>query len=99
MPQLYTYTIPTYHFLTLGLVQKVSPGLTLVSDNKVALGRDYYMYNDAKVTVSFALRVDRRRHAFDLGLYSLIYDSPYLYDNKSVRVFPYLGYNLLIGRN
>ncbi|GAB3512775.1 hypothetical protein GCM10027341_53950 [Spirosoma knui] len=99
MPQVYTYTIPTYHFLTVGLIQKVSPGLTLVSDNRIALGRDYYTYDDARVTVSFACRIDRRRHAFDLGIYSLIYDSPYFYDSKPVRLFPYVGYNLLIGRN
>lgn len=99
MPQVYTYTIPTYHFLTVGLIQKVSPGLTLVSDNKIALGRQFYTYDASRVTASFALRIDRRRHAFDLGFYSLIYEKPYFYDGKPVRLFPYAGYNLLLGRN
>ncbi|GAB3545390.1 hypothetical protein GCM10027577_17440 [Spirosoma fluminis] len=99
VPQVYTYTLPTYHFLTIGLIQKVSPGLTLVSDNKIALGRRYYAYDDARVTVSFACRIDRRRHAFDLGLYSLVYEKPYFNGSRPIRMFPYVGYNLLIGRN
>jgi hypothetical protein len=89
--------LPTQKFLTVGIMQKLSPGLTLISDNRINLGASYRYYNDERVTASLAVRLDRRRHAFDMGLFSYIYAKPYLYDNKSVRFFPYLGYNLLIG--
>ncbi|MFD2574120.1 hypothetical protein ACFSUS_26020 [Spirosoma soli] len=86
-------------FLSLGIMQKVSRGLTLLSDNRFNLGDQYSIYNEERVSASFALRIDRRRHAFDLGVFGLIYKRPMLYDNKSVRFFPYLGYNLIIGRD
>ncbi|GAB3643456.1 hypothetical protein [Spirosoma arcticum] len=98
--QFVTYTIPNQSFLTLGLVQKVSPGLTIVLDNTLLLGRTYYQYNESKASLSAALRLDRRRHAFDLGIYTLIYQKPILWENgRSTRFFPYVGYNLLIGRD
>jgi len=96
-PRVITVRLPTQKFLSVGIMQKLSPGLTLVSDNRINLGASYRYYNNERVTASLALRIDRRRHAFDLGLFSYIYAKPYLYDNKSVRFFPYLGYNLLIG--
>ena len=99
MPQYVRIYIPNQSFLSVGLVQKVSPGLTIVSDNRVNLGEQYSYYNQERVTASFALRLDRQRHAFDLGLTGLIYSKPELWDNKSVRIFPYLGYNLLIGQD
>lgn len=98
--QLITYTIPNQSFLTLGVVQKVSPGATLVLDNRLYLGRIYYQFNESKASLSAALRLDRRRHAFDLGIYSLIYQRPILWENgRTTRFFPYVGYNLLIGRD
>ncbi|UHG89048.1 hypothetical protein [Spirosoma oryzicola] len=91
--------IPDQSFLTLGLVQKVLPNLTLLSDNRINLGQRYYFYDDTgeRATLSFALRLDRRRHSFDLGAYSLIYRNNYSWDGKNVRVIPYIGYNLLLG--
>ena len=93
---------PNRSFLLLGIMQKVGPGLTLLSDNSINLGQRYY-YNDnsrGRASVSTALRIDRRRHAFDLGVYSFIYEKPLLWQNgRSVRFFPYVGYNLLIGRD
>ena len=96
----YTYvSIPNQSFLTVGIMQKVLPTLTLVSDNRINLGQHYYYNNNGeRATLSFAFRLDRRRHAFDLGIYSLIYRDNYLWDGKRVRFFPYVGYNLLIGR-
>lgn len=99
MPQYVTVRIPNQSFLSLGIVQKVSPGLTIVSDNRINVGQMYSYYNRERVTASLALRLDRQRHAFDLGLSGLIYQNAYLGDNKSVRIFPYLGYNLLIGQD
>ena len=95
-------TIPNRSFLSLGIMQKVGPGLTLLSDNSVDLGRRYY-YSDnssGRASVSAALRIDRRRHAFDLGVYALIYEKPFLYNSgRRTRFLPYVGYNLLIGRD
>lgn len=93
--------IPNQLFLTLGIMQKVGPGLTLISDNRINPGpyNSLYYDNGERVSVSFAFRIDRRRHAFDLGLYGLVYrDNSTLY-NSQVRLLPYLGYNLLIGRD
>lgn len=96
-----TVGVPNQSFLTLGIMQKVSPFLTLISDNQVNLGQRYYSYNDdnyERARMSFALRIDRRRHAFDLGIYSFIYRKDHLWDGKRVRVFPYLSYNLILGK-
>ena len=106
---LYSSTLPAYvdeHipnqlFLTLGIMQKVGPGLTLISDNRINPGpyNSFYYDNGERVSLSFAFRIDRHHHAFDLGLYSLVYrDNASLY-NAQVRFLPYLGYNLLIGRD
>ena len=98
--QRFSYTIPNYSFLTLGVVQKLSPGLTFISDNTMRLSRSYTFYRNSKASVSAALRIDRRRHAFDLGVYSLIYERPTFWENdRRIRFFPYVGYNLLIGRD
>jgi hypothetical protein len=94
-------SIPNQLFLTLGIMQKVGPGLTLISDNRVNPGtyNSFYYDNAERVSLSFALRIDRRRHAFDLGLYSLVYRNNTSFYNNQVRFLPYLGYNLIIGRD
>lgn len=99
-PQTITIRVPTYSFLKLGITQKLSPGLTFISDNTMYLGRNYYYTDESKASVSAALRLDRRRHAFDLGAYTLIYQKPRLWENnRRTRFFPYVGYSLLIGRD
>lgn len=103
-PQYPYVTIPNRSFLSLGIMQKLGPNLTLLSDNSINLGqqRSYYYYDNAggRALVSAALRLDRRRHAFDLGIYTLIYQRPILWENgRQTRFFPYVGYNLLIGRD
>jgi hypothetical protein len=98
----YTYIYaPNRTFLTVGISQKIKPGLTFISDNAINLGRQSYYYDNAngRASLSAALRIDRQRHSFDLGVFSLIYQHPYLWDGKKVRFFPYVGYNLLIGRD
>lgn len=93
-----TYRIPNQSLLTLGIMQKLSRNLTLLSDNTLTLGNTYNLVLNQRATVSVALRLDRPRHAFDLGLYSLVNDSERkLYGDPSVRLYPYVGYNLLIG--
>jgi hypothetical protein len=98
----YSYSyLPNRSFLTLGISQKIAPGLTFISDNSINLGRQNG-YNDnssGRASVSAALRIDRRRHSFDLGVFSLIHQHPYLWDGHKARFFPYVGYNLRIGRD
>ncbi|AUD03850.1 hypothetical protein [Spirosoma pollinicola] len=91
--------IPNQSFLTLGIMQKVSPYLTLISDNRINLGTNQYIYDDGseRVSTSFAFRLDRRRHAFDLGFYGLIYRNTDQWNGKQVRILPYLGYSVGIG--
>jgi hypothetical protein len=92
--------IPNQSFLTLGIMQKVLPGLTIISDNRINLGQNqaYYLDNLERASLSFALRFDRRRHAFDLGVYSLVYRDTDKWDGHQVRILGYLGYNLIIGK-
>ena len=87
-------------FISAGVMHKVSRNLTVLSDNT------FYLNSYASATaanLSLALRFDRRRHAFDLGAFSTI--QPYIYytnqltvPKTDVYVYPYLAYNLLIGR-
>lgn len=102
-PQYTFIRYPNRSFLALGIMQKVGPNLTLLSDNFINLGqqRSYYYDNTGeRALVSAALRIDRRRHAFDLGLYALLYQQPHLWNgDRHARLLPYVGYNLLIGRD
>ena len=96
----YTYVyVPNRTFLTVGVSQKITPGLTFISDNLINLGPQNYYNFAERASLSAALRIDRRRHAFDVGVFSLIYQHPYLWDGHKTRLFPYVGYNLLIGRD
>ena len=79
---------------TFGLVRKVSPKLTFISENFVLFG--------GGTRVSFAgvlsggIRFDRRRHAFDLAAYIPIIIGSNL--NSPVLLLPYGSYHLRIGR-
>ncbi len=77
-------------------MQKVGRDLTLISDNAINLGAEYDSFVSQRATISVALRLDRPRHAFDLGLYSLISDRRSV-SESAVCLYPYLGYTLLIG--
>lgn len=79
---------------TFGLVRKVSPKLTFISENFVLFG--------GGTRVSFAgvlsggIRFDRRRHAFDLAAYIPIIIGSNL--NSPILLLPYGSYHLRIGR-
>lgn len=101
IPYLIDLAIPNQSFLTLGISQKVSPVLTLISDNRINLGQQPDSYDDTnyeRTSLSFALRLDRRHHAFDFGVYGLVYRDRYKWYDHQVRVLPYVGYNLLISQ-
>jgi hypothetical protein len=102
MPVTINTPIPNQSSLTLGVAMKLGSNLTLLSDNKVKVGPFRYYYYDnnyERMSFSLALRLNRQRHAFDLGVYNLVYWQQRLWTNgKQVRFLPYLSYNLLIGK-
>ncbi len=98
-PSRYTYQVPNRSYLTVGLVQKLSRSLTFISDNQIRLDNvDYYVDTNWKTALSAALRIDRSRHAFDLGLLALINRQGDYINGRRVNLLPYLTYNLLIGK-
>ena len=54
---------------TFGLVRKVSPKLSFISENFVLVGSGVNRTVDFAGLLSGGIRFDRRRHAFDLALY------------------------------
>lgn len=98
-PYYNTYSIPNREFLTIGLVQKLSRSLTLISDNQIRLGTIGFRPDSYwRTALSATLRIDRPRHAFDLGLLGYVNAGEYRINNKRVNILPYVGYNLLIGK-
>lgn len=88
-------------YITAGVMHKVSGSLTILSDNTFYLA--HYL-SGTSAELSIAMRFDRRRHAFDLGAFSSI--QPYynytIYQSTPTThayFYPYLAYNLIIGRN
>ena len=54
---------------TFGLVRKLNPKLSFITENFVLIGSGISRYIDFAGVVSGGVRFDRRRHAFDLALY------------------------------
>lgn len=81
-------------YVRLGFVQKLSPGLTVVSDNAFNFRLSTF-YSGPTSRLSVALRFDRRYHAFDLGLLGETYNG--FFQNGNLTLYPHLGYNLLLG--
>ena len=79
---------------TFGIVRKVSPKLTFISENFVLIG------GGAKVgfagILSGGIRFDRRRHAFDLAAYIPLIVGPNI--KSAITFIPYGSYHLRIGR-
>lgn len=79
---------------TFGLVRKVSPGLTFISENFVLFGGGTDV--DFAGVVSGGIRFDRRRHAFDLAAYIPVIFAPDF--NGPITFVPFGSYHLRIGR-
>ncbi|GAB3643457.1 hypothetical protein [Spirosoma arcticum] len=78
---------------TFGLVRKVSPKLTFITENFVLFGSGRV---DFAGLVSAGIRFDRRRHAFDLAVYA-----PLVFEQNSRPTFtlaPFGIYHLRIGK-
>ncbi|WP_460963926.1 hypothetical protein [Spirosoma litoris] len=91
----------TVPFITAGVMHKISRNLTILSDNT------FYpnpFYGGKSADLSIALRFDRLRHAFDIGVFSSLmpyynYYASYPGGPKTQAYFyPYLAYNLIIGK-
>ncbi len=97
-------TFPKLTFITAGVMHKIARHLTFLSDNMFYLNPSF---GGSSADLSVAFRIDRRRHAFDLG--TLIQVQPrYLYyggfpapNGNETRAYfsPYIAYNLVFGRN
>lgn len=79
---------------TFGLVRKVSPKLTFISENFVLFGGGTLV--DFVGVVSGGVRFDRRRHAFDLAAYIPIIIGRNF--NGPITFAPFGSYHLRIGK-
>ena len=103
-PDYTVYTKGTY--ITAGVMHKIGRNLTFLSDNTFYLNPFAFSgaYSGNIAELSAALRLNRQRHAFDLGLFSAVqpqysYDPRYGSYNSGTKAYfyPYLAYNLVIG--
>ncbi|MBD2703487.1 hypothetical protein IC229_22775 [Spirosoma sp. BT702] len=78
---------------TFGLVRKVSPRLTLISENFVLFGAGPV---DFAGILSMGLRFDRQRHAFDIAAYIPFIAEPGV--PFVVTLLPYASYHIRIGK-
>ncbi len=76
---------------TIGFVKKIGPKLSLISQNNIFLGS----YSDKSNfgLLSIGLRLNRKMHAFDLGLFS-----PTSGSGSTVILLPYVGFNLRLNK-
>jgi hypothetical protein len=82
------------YIVMLGLVRKISPKLSFISENNLVLG-SLSTSVDSFGLLSAGLRFDRRKHAFDLGLFA---PTSFLQANGKLIPLPYIGYNLRLGK-
>jgi len=81
---------------TFGLVRKVSPKLSFISENFALFGSGINRSLDFAGVLSAGIRFDRRRHAFDLAAYvPIIVGST---AGNPITFLPYGSYHLRIGR-
>ncbi|WP_338867890.1 hypothetical protein WBJ53_16060 [Spirosoma sp. SC4-14] len=78
---------------TFGLVRKVSPKLTFISENFILIGSGSV---DFAGVLSAGIRFDRRRHAFDLAAYIPLIIGPTI--STPVTLIPFGSYHLRIGK-
>ncbi|GAB3794438.1 hypothetical protein GCM10028819_08100 [Spirosoma humi] len=91
-------------YVLAGVMHSISRNLTFLSDNTFYLN-PYLGANSAELSV--ALRLNRSRHAFDVGALGIvqapyfIYTTGYNYYQPRSRtyVYPYIAYNLIIGHS
>ncbi|AKD55265.1 hypothetical protein [Spirosoma radiotolerans] len=88
-------------YIVAGVMHKISPNLTFLSDNTFYLNL-YQGGTNAELSV--ALRLNRNRHAFDIGALGIVqsyysYSFSYYQPHTRTYVSPYIAYNLIIGHS
>lgn len=81
---------------TFGLVRKITPKLTFISENFALFGSGINRSLDFAGILSGGVRFDRQRHAFDVAIYT-----PLLIEPGSKPIFaliPFGSYHLRIGK-
>ncbi len=79
--------------IDIGFVAPIGRRLSLISDNRILVGRNSYDY-DRFSQISGVLRLNRPRHAFDLGLLVAIRDE----DKLRLYPLPYVAFNMRLSR-
>ena len=88
--------------ITIGTIISLSPSLMFISDNSIKVKS---AYPGSFARLAAALRIKSRRHAFDIGVLSAVnerysYVGGYGYGYREVKlyVYPYVGYNVRLGK-
>lgn len=81
---------------TFGLVRKLNPKLTFISENFVLFGRGISRSVSFAGALSGGVRFDRRRHAFDVALY--VPGAFAVIDRPVFTVVPFGSYHLRMGQ-
>lgn len=85
-------------YFTFSALLKLSPTLSFITDNTLLTNQNL-TYSTVASLFSAAIRFDRPRHAFDLGVVGATYSASYfVYGSHNPQFFPYLAYNLRIGQ-
>ena len=77
----------------IGFVAPIGRRLSLISDNRILIGKNSYDY-DRFSQISGVLRLNRARHAFDLGVLVAIRDE----DKLRFYPLPYVAYTMRLSR-
>ena len=88
-------------YIVAGVMHSISRNLTFLSDNTFYLN-PYQGATNAELSV--ALRLNRSRHAFDIGALGVVqtyysYLSSFYQPRAQTYVYPYIAYNLIIGHS
>ncbi|MCY7357157.1 MAG: hypothetical protein LH609_06740 [Rudanella sp.] len=79
--------------ISIGFVAPIGRRLSLISDNRILVGQNSYN-NDYFSQMSGVLRLNRPRHAFDLGMLMAIRDE----DKLRLYPLPYVAFNMRLSR-
>lgn len=85
-------------FFSISAMLKLSPAVSFITDNILYTNQNQY-YSDVANLFSVAVRFDRPRHTFDLGMMGETYAFTFFNGGgRNPQFFPYLAYNLRIGQ-
>jgi hypothetical protein len=79
--------------IDVGFIASIGRRLSLISDNRILVGQNSYDYNRFS-QISGVLRLNRPRHAFDLGILMAIRDE----DRLRFYPLPYVAFNMRLSK-